>query len=153
MPIARTSTPMPPVPNREDLDVTWKYLEAGVSKIMSNLQEGMDMQTYMGVYTAVHNFCTSQKAVGNSNQGQIGGAHRGAHLLGEDLYQNLITYLTTYLKQLVEESKKHADEALLTFYIREWDRYTTAAKYINHLFRYLNRHWVKREMDEGKKNI
>jgi cullin 1 len=42
---------------------------------------------------------------------------------------------------------------LLSFYIREWDRYTTAAKYINHLFRYLNRHWVKREMDEGKKNI
>jgi hypothetical protein len=47
----------------------WKYLEAGVSKIMINLQEGIDMQTvsisftgtratyadgylqYMGVYT------------------------------------------------------------------------------------------------------
>lgn len=41
----------------------------------------------------------------------------------------------------------------MTFYIKEWDRYTTAAKYINHLFRYLNRHWVKREMDEGKRNI
>ena len=27
----------------------------------------------------------------------------------------------------------HVDEALLTFYIKEWDRYTTAAKYINHL--------------------
>lgn len=39
------------------------------------------------------------------------------------------------------------------FYIREWTRYTTAAKYVNHLFRYLNRHWVKREIDEGKKNI
>lgn len=48
---------------------------------------------------------------------------------------------------------KHPDEALLSFYIREWNRYTTAAKYINHLFSYLNRHWVKREMDEGKKNI
>ena len=76
-----------------------------------------------------------------------------AHLLGEDLYQNLMTYLSNYLKGLVEISKTHTDEALLTFYIREWDRYTTAAKYINHLFRYLNRHWVKRELDEGKKNI
>ena len=47
----------------------------------------------------------------------------------------------------------HVDEALLTYYIREWDRYTTAAKYTNHLFRYLNRHWVKREIDEGKKDI
>ena len=42
---------------------------------------------------------------------------------------------------------------MLTFYIKEWDRYTIAAKYIHHLFRYLNRHWVKREIDEGKKNI
>jgi cullin 1 len=64
-----------------------------------------------------------------------------------------MTYLSNYLKGLVEISKTHTDEALLTFYIREWDRYTTAAKYINHLFRYLNRHWVKRELDEGKKNI
>ncbi|KAK2630594.1 hypothetical protein QTJ16_001414 [Diplocarpon rosae] len=144
---------MPPVPNREDLGATWRYLEAGVSKIMSNLQDGMDMQTYMGVYTAVHNFCTSQKAVNSSSQGVIGGAHRGAHLLGEDLYNNLIVYLTGYLEDLVEKSRTHSDEALLTFYIREWDRYTVAAKYINHLFKYLNRHWVKREMDEGKKNI
>ena len=76
-----------------------------------------------------------------------------AHLLGEDLYQNLISYLRDYLQGLAIKSKTHSDEALLSFYIREWDRYTTAAKYINHLFRYLNRHWVKREMDEGKKNI
>ena len=29
------------------------------------------------IYRAVHNFCTSQKAVSNSNAGVIGGAHRG----------------------------------------------------------------------------
>ncbi|KAG9245751.1 Cullin [Calycina marina] len=151
--VSRAAMHMPPVPNREDLEATWKYLEAGVNKIMINLADGIDMNTYMGVYTAVHNFCTSQKAVNTNNGGQIGGAHRGAHLLGEDLYQNLITYLTQYLSGLVEKSKTHSDEALLTFYIKEWDRYTTSAKYVNHLFRYLNRHWVKREMDEGKKNI
>lgn len=74
-----------------------------------------------------------------------------AHLLGEDLYKKLIEYLNNHLAELHEQSKQHADEALLSFYIKEWDRYTTAAKYIHHLFRYLNRHWVKREMDEGKK--
>lgn len=60
--------------------------------------------------------------------------------------------MTEHLKGLVIESKAHKDEALLAFYIREWQRYTAAAKYIHHLFRYLNRHWVKREMDEGKKS-
>lgn len=112
------------------------------------------MGTYMGIYTAVHNFCTSQKAVYTGHGGIIGTqSHRGAHLLGEDLYKNLREYLTTHLKEILDESKTHDDEALLSFYIREWDRYTTAATYTNHLFRYLNRHWVKREIDEGKKDI
>ncbi|KAL7629050.1 ubiquitin ligase (cullin) of SCF [Parahypoxylon ruwenzoriense] len=144
--------PMPPAPNREDIGQTWEYLQAGISKIMINLQDGMDMSTYMGIYTAVHNFCTSQKAVGLGNSNAVGQAHRGAHLLGEDLYKKLKEYLNDHLNGLYEQSKAHTDEALLAFYIREWNRYTIAAKYIHHLFRYLNRHWVKREMDEGKKN-
>lgn len=76
-----------------------------------------------------------------------------AHLLGEDLYHNLIEYLRQHLEQIHKASQYHQDEALLAFYIREWKRYTTAAKYINNLFSYLNRHWVKREVDEGKKDI
>lgn len=76
-----------------------------------------------------------------------------AHLLGEELYNKLIDYLKQHLDDLVTQSKAHTDEALLAFYIKEWGRYTVAAKYIHHLFRYLNRHWVKREIDEGKKNI
>lgn len=69
------------------------------------------------------------------------------------MYKKLANYLTDHLKHLVSEAEAHKDEALLAFYIREWQRYTNAAKYIHHLFKYLNRHWVKREMDEGKKNI
>ncbi|KAL9583959.1 MAG: hypothetical protein Q9212_002409 [Teloschistes hypoglaucus] len=144
---------MPPPPNKEDLVATWSFLETGVERIMRNLKEGVDMGTYMGIYTAVHNFCTSQKGV--TGTGNVIGqqSHRGAHLLGEDLYKNLREYLSRHLKEILEQSKGHEDEALLSFYIREWNRYTTAAKYTNHLFRYLNRHWVKREIDEGKKDI
>ncbi|EHK21347.1 uncharacterized protein TRIVIDRAFT_170804 [Trichoderma virens Gv29-8] len=143
---------MPAVPNREDIKATWKYLEDGITRIMNDLEQGMDMQMYMGVYTAVHNFCTSQKAVGLSGP-TMTTSHRGAHLLGEDLYNHLIKYLQRHLADLVQASKSHTDEALLAYYIKEWNRYTVAAKYIHHLFQYLNRHWVKREIDEGKKNI
>ena len=134
-------------------------------------------------FSAVHNFCTSQKAVA-SNQGLQ--AHRGglstrpddmahlphlptpprtnkklildsslptAHLLGEELYKLLGEYLSRHLEEVHQKSLAHTEEALLGFYIREWSRYTTAAKYVNHLFSYLNRHWVKREIDEGKKNV
>ncbi|KAF2109832.1 Cullin [Lophiotrema nucula] len=144
---------MPPVPAKDDVKATWTYLEAGVEKIMNDLRAGMDMKTYMGLYTAIHNFCTAQKAVAGTVTFASTNNRGGAHLLGEDLYQHLIEYLKTHLQGVQARSKEHVDEALLTFYIKEWDRYTTAGQYNNHLFRYLNRHWVKREMDEGKKNI
>lgn len=118
---------------------------------MYSLKDGVDLKTYMSLYTSIHNFCTAQKAVGQSNN--LNSNHRGAHLLGEDLYHRLNDYLKRHLQGVHAEMIKHADEALLTFYIKEWKRYTTAGTYNNHLFRYLNRHWVKREMDEGKKDI
>jgi hypothetical protein len=31
----------------------WKYLEDGITRIMTDLEQGMDMQMYMGVYTYV----------------------------------------------------------------------------------------------------
>ncbi|KAL2833089.1 Cullin [Aspergillus pseudoustus] len=144
---------MPPLipqpPHKDDLGETWAFLENGIDNVMVKLEEGVDMKTYMALYTAVHNFCTSHKAVtGTAIQSQ-----RGAHLLGEELYKKLGEYLSRYLENIYTQSTNHAEEALLGFYMREWSRYTTAAKYINHLFRYLNRHWVKREIDEGKKNV
>jgi cullin 1 len=150
-----TTTSMPPMPQKDDVQATWLYLEAGVDKIMTGLREGMDMKTYMGLYTCIHNFCTAQKAVHGTGAQSFASSHNrgGAHLLGEELYQHLIEYLRDHLHGVQEQSKQHVDEALLTFYIKEWNRYTTAGQYNNHLFRYLNRHWVKREMDEGKKSI
>ena len=44
-------------------------------------------------------------------------------------------------------------EGLLSFYAMEWIRFTTAAGYIHRVFKYLNRHWVKREVDEGRKSV
>ena len=58
----------------------------------------------MGIYTAVHNFCTAQKAhpltaSAPSSPAGIGqGQHRGAHLLGEDLYKKLIDRLRPFVE-------------------------------------------------------
>jgi cullin 1 len=45
-------TGMPP-PVRDDIDGTWTYLQGGITQIMTNLQEGVDLKTYMGIYTFV----------------------------------------------------------------------------------------------------
>ncbi|KKA28916.1 hypothetical protein TD95_002500 [Thielaviopsis punctulata] len=141
---------MPSQPNKNDIEATWRFLENGIDRVMNDLERGMTMQIYMGVYSAIHNFCTAQKAVSHTGSQSV---NRGAHLLGEDLYKKLTEYLVNHLEGLTERSKSFSDESLLALYNKEWSRYTTAAKYIHHLFRYLNRHWVKREMDEGKKTV
>lgn len=46
-----------------------------------------------------------------------------------------------------------SDEALLRYYASEWTRYTQGANFVHRLFTYLNRHWVKREKEEGKWNV
>jgi cullin 1 len=88
----------------------------------------------------------------------------GAYLMGQDLYKYLIIYLNEYLKtlrkvslfqkrKLMKEAQKYQDEDLLKYYSKQWNRFTQAAEYLNRIFKYLNRHWVKRETDEGRKHV
>ncbi|KAK9475343.1 Cullin [Dipodascopsis tothii] len=104
----------------------------------------------MKVYTAIYQFCTAARP-----PTQVGYTppSRGAQLLGADLYNNLNTYIKNHLAAIRQEADQHADEALIKYYIRTWQRYTTGARYLNHIFEYLNRHWVKRERDEGRRNV
>jgi cullin 1 len=44
---------MPLQPVKDDIDTTWTYLQDGITMIMMNLQQGIDLQTYMGIYTLV----------------------------------------------------------------------------------------------------
>jgi cullin 1 len=142
---------MPPA--SADLATTWAFLEEGVDHIMTKLQTGVSYSKYMSLYTVAYNYCTSSR-MHNTTTDTVGqGSRTGANLMGSDLYNNLIRYFITHLKLLKDQSDSLQDEALLRYYAGEWDRYTTGANYINRLFTYLNRHWVKRERDEGRKGV
>lgn len=52
-----------------------------------------------------------------------------------------------------QEGERLSDIELIKYYARQWDRYTTGAGYVHKLFNYLNKHWVKREKDEGRKDV
>ncbi|KAF7795181.1 hypothetical protein EIP86_006330 [Pleurotus ostreatoroseus] len=147
---ASNQPPMPPA--NADLATTWAYLEEGVDHIMTKLQTGVSYSKYMSLYTVSYNYCTSSK-MHTSGDTMTLGQRTGANLMGSDLYNNLIRYFVTHLKTLREGSEGLQDETLLRYYAQEWDRYTTGANYINRLFTYLNRHWVKRERDEGRKGV
>ncbi|KAG9308456.1 Cullin [Chiua virens] len=146
---------MPPA--SADLDTNWSFLEEGIDHIMNlnKLQTGISSFKYMGLYTVAYNYCTSSRMHVSSDRAVGTGNRTGANLMGSDLYSNLIQYFVTHLKGLNEERQSDAvhDEALLRYYAAEWDRYKTGAYYINRVFTFLNRHWTKRERDEGRKGV
>ncbi|KAJ3038236.1 ATPase of 26S proteasome regulatory subunit 4, partial [Rhizophlyctis rosea] len=51
------------------------------------------------------------------------------------------------------EAANQNDEQLIVLYTKHWPRYITASTLVHHTFRYLNRRWVEREIDEGHKQI
>lgn len=146
-------SPNPPIPPANaDLITTWAFLEEGVDHIMTKLQTGVSYSKYMSLYTVAYNYCTSPKT-GPEGTGLGAATRTGANLMGSDLYNNLIRYFVVHLKALRDKAEGLQEDNLLRYYAAEWQRYTTGANYINRLFTYLNRHWVKRERDEGRKSV
>lgn len=142
------------IPSKDmDLATTWAFLEEGVDHIMTKLHTGVSYSKYMGLYTVAYNYCTSSKMPNTTTTDLSTPGRTGANLVGSDLYNSLIRYFVQHLRTLREQSDTLQHENLLRYYAGEWDRYTIGANYINRLFTYLNRHWVKRERDEGRKGV
>ncbi|OZJ06312.1 hypothetical protein BZG36_00729 [Bifiguratus adelaidae] len=140
-----------------DLNTTWAYLEQGIDQIMNRMEEGLTYDRYMQIYTVIYNYCTSSSRVqgGSQTDGISLGSQSqraGASLTGSDLYNKLVKFLEHHLNKIRKECEQLMDESLLKYYNTQWKRYTTASGYVHHVFGYLNRHWVRRELEEGRKH-
>jgi cullin 1 len=71
----------------------------------------------------------------------------------EELYGRLEAYLADHVHAIYCTSRGCCDKSLLEFYSCEWNRYTVAAAYIAESFQFLNAHWVKAKIDEGRRNV
>ncbi|GJJ68520.1 cullin 1 [Entomortierella parvispora] len=139
-----------PPPHGSDINVTWAFLQQGIDQIMNRLEEGLTYKRYMEIYTVIYNYCTT-KTTGDGMTASI--QTRGATLGGSDLYAHLIRYFQQHLNGIRKDSEKFMDVSLLEYYTKQWVKFTEASTYVHHLFTYLNRHWVKREIDEGRKTV
>lgn len=143
------------------LEKIWPPLEAGVGELITSLNSGFPIKRWMELYTNVYNYCTSAQrgpsagrgSRGGMRPGATGGVHLGANFVGEELYNKLRDFLRDRCLQLLKQAEGRHDEALLHFYFAEWSRYTTAMRYVSHIFQYLNRHWIRREAEDGKKEV
>lgn len=59
-----------------------------------------------------------------------------------------------FLKRIcIQAAGSLQGDALLGYYVQEWEKYFTGAAYLNRLFTYLNRHWIKQEQSKDRTDV
>ncbi|KAG6376950.1 Cullin repeat-like-containing domain protein [Boletus reticuloceps] len=180
---APSNSPRRMPPASADSAIVWAFLEEGMDDIMANVQTiqyPSYMNLYTVVYnyctsSRMHGALDSAVGAGNrskyfhallplqqedalsdndddrTDDANINAA--AANVMGSELYDNLVRYFALHVKGVKEKSDRLQGEALLRYYAGEWDRYTAGTNYINRLFTFLNRHWVKFAQEKGRVGV
>jgi len=141
-----------------ELERIWEDLSKGIDQVFNRLSDGMTMERYMELYTHVYNYCTnsSQKnsvRSGLQKRGDPPPGANGAQFHGAEIFKKIKEYLVEHSRKLLKKGVQNKDEDVLTFYTKAWEQYQLSAKVLNGISAYLNRHWVRREIEEGKKGV
>ncbi|THU97591.1 hypothetical protein K435DRAFT_777964 [Dendrothele bispora CBS 962.96] len=134
------------------LSSLWAYVSPALDHILkspSNNPEkapAIDVDFYSGIHSACYNYITSQteSCHGVRNPDETGITS------GTDLYEQLDRYFAETARELLLGAPQDDDSDLIHYIIPCFNRYSAGAKSVNRLLNYVNRHYVKRAVDDDK---
>ncbi|EAU92956.1 hypothetical protein CC1G_03743 [Coprinopsis cinerea okayama7 len=151
---------MPAIPNlasgsanpATSASALWAYIKPALDHIVkspSNDPNGkapaIDVVLYSGIHSACYNYFTAQ-----SEAASVGASSRGkAPANGSDIYENLDRYFQEVCQEIAL-GVPDDDSTLVHYLIPAFNRFSAGAQSANRLLNYINRHYVKRAVDEDR---
>jgi hypothetical protein len=129
----------------------WSYIQPALDHIVrsptnNNLGKApaIDVEYHMGIHTAVYNYFTSQSESLNTRP-----HNESEKASGIDLYEKLDKYYSDVARELFLDAPLD-DSTLIQYLVPCFNRFSAGAQSVNRLLNYVNRHFVKRAVDEDK---
>jgi hypothetical protein len=151
---------IPPLPSpsagsaspASSLSTLWSYLYPALDHIVRSSTNDTEnyrappiaVEYHMGIHTSCYNYFTAQSESANGTK-----KSRSAAISGADLYEQLDKYYANTARELLLEAPDD-DSTLIHYLLPCFNRYNAGALSVHKLLNYVNRHYVKRAVDEDK---
>ncbi|KAF8557395.1 hypothetical protein OG21DRAFT_309017 [Imleria badia] len=160
---------LPPMPNPSagsanpsaSLSSLWGYILPALNHIVRSPTNAVDkapaidISYHMGIHTTTYNYFTAQSEAANARSPHEAdcGADKPGNTVkqasGTDLYEHLDKYYMDLARELLLGAPED-DTTLVQYIIPCFKRYSVGAHSVNRLLNYVNRHYVKRAVDEDR---
>ncbi|KZV95600.1 hypothetical protein EXIGLDRAFT_467223 [Exidia glandulosa HHB12029] len=139
----------------------WNYVEPALNHILRSSHNGgskapsIAVDYYSAIHTATYNFLSAQgdAAVSNHSQrlnnGRDGAEKERFLASGCDLYEQLDRFFAEVAREILANAPQD-DANLLHYYVPSYQRFQSGVLSIARLLNYINRHYVKRAVDEDR---
>jgi len=145
------------------LNNIWPKLDVGLRRIIEVADkkgegdsDGISMEYWMEMYTSVHDYCAQSGS--SSHQPMVfGGSRAGVRgrggntpFKGQSLYNAVMKLMEEAARERLQLLHGVNGDSLLAEYRRSWDSWTLSMGKIDKVLQYLNRHWIRREAEDGR---